>query len=746
MANARRSRLASVAPLAGRWIPCPAHGAGEGVAAVEVLRARFAADVDGADAAQHATWRPTLADGRRPARPSRLLLEPDELSPGELGELGLAPRFQAVGGTLRAQVPLPAGTSLYGTGEVAGPLLRNGRGTVLWNTDAHLYGEHSPSLYQSHPWVLALLPGGEALGLLADSHERGAVLCADDGVELQLEGEPFDLHAVRAARPEDVLRGLARRIGRIEPPPAWALGYHQCRYSYASAAEVLAVADELRARRHPCDAVWLDIDYMDRHRAFTWHPERFPDPTGLVEALHARGLRCVAILDPGVAARDDFDLYREGLEGRHFVLDERGRPALGLVWPGACAFPDFTRAATRRWWADHVERFVRTSGLDGLWVDMNEPAVQHTPLRTLPDSARHRGLGGGSHARFHNLYGTLMARATREGLVRARRRARPFVLTRANHLAGSREAATWTGDNQATWDDLRWTVSMVLNLGLSGQPFSGPDLGGFDGDPDPELFARWFELAAFVPFARGHGEKTTCRKEPWSFGPRVEAVVRRALELRVRLRPTLVSLFQEAARHGLPPWRPLCFADPADARLRSVDDAFLLGADLLVAPVLEPGRERRRVLLPDGAWQPWTPDAEPGEGPREQVARGAVEVAAPLGRTPVFARVGSIAFLGPPGLSFDPAPAGRLELHVFPDADGRARGRLHEIEPERRRPRARTTEWSARLLADGGLDLGAEHGGDLPARAGGLRALVHLPGQATREIELSPDSARRGAG
>jgi alpha-glucosidase len=299
----------------------------------------------------------------------------------------------------------------------------------------------------------------------------------------------------------------------------------------------------------------------------------------------------------------------------------------------------------------------------------------------------------------------------------ARPDARPFVLTRASHLAGSRFAATWTGDNQARWEDLAWSIPMVLNLGLSGQPFSGPDVGGFYGDPDAELFVRWFELGAFLPFFRGHSEKSSCRKEPWAFGEEALAHVRRALERRMRLLPMLYTLFELAARTGLPVARPACFADPTDPDLREVDDTFLLGEDLLVAPVVEPGLGRRSLRLPanPGGWYAFDlgsvldgegsgPGVDSpstiGDGPRtggdgaelggestrlvsHWTGSQQIEVAAPLGTTPCFARAGSILVTGPVRRHTGEADVLRI-WHVFPDRDGLAHGSLYEDDGETR--------------------------------------------------------------
>lgn len=613
---------------------------------------------------------PGLADGRAPARPSFLL--PREFPRALEAAEGVLPRFTASTGEVRARVARGAGSSLYGAGELAGALERSGRTVRFWNTDSYQYDATREHLYQSHPYVLVVHADGRASGWLADSIRRGTLALGVEELVFTFEHEPFELYRIDGPDPLAVTRALAALIGRIAPPPRWALGYHQCRWGYRSAEEMRALALEFRARGIPCDALWFDLDYMDRCRVFTVDQATFPDLGGLTDELRTLGFRSVAILDPGIAVESE--LGAEGSAQDLFVRAADGAPAVGEVWPGKCRFPDFTREDVRAWWSGKVEAFLAGTRLDGLWNDMNEPAVMDGPGKTLPDDCLHAGLdgSGGSHARWHNLYGQLMVQATHAGFVAARPESRPFVLTRASHVSGARFAATWTGDNRATWDHLRWSIPMVLGLALSGQPFSGPDVGGFSDDPDAELFMRWFELASLLPFFRGHGEKPTRRKEPWTFGPETEACVRAAIERRMRLLPTLETLFHECARSGAPVVRPLFCADPADPELRSLDDAYLVGDALLVAPVVQPGATERVVTLPrvPGGWYRFPAGGAP-------CSERTLTVPAPLGTLPLFARAGSILFEHGPRAHTGVAPD-VLVVHVFLDADGRAAGELHE--------------------------------------------------------------------
>jgi alpha-glucosidase len=610
-------------------------------------------------------------DGGRPPQPTPAMLR-------ELPDVGPLPaeararplfsrRSDASGEHREIRIPTTPGTSLYGTGEVAGRLLRNGELTVCWTTDASDYDDESPSLYQAHPWVLAVRPDGTSFGVLADTPSRVEIdLTTDIRFCIPAEVAPFAVYVIESDTPQGVVMMLAELTGRIGMPPRWALGYHQSRWSYDTQDWALNVAREFRERRIPCDCIWLDIDYMDGFRCFTFDPTMFPDPAALNLQLHELGFRSVWMIDPGIKVDENYWVYRRGREDGHFVAWPDGSEYHGTVWPGPCAFPDFTSARTRHWWAGLYADFLAT-GIDGVWNDMNEPAVFDNPQKQPPEDLLHRAdpdLGGhGEHRRYHNIYGMQMVRATLQGIRAARPDQRPFLLTRSNFIGGQRYAATWTGDNTSDWNHLAWSIPMILNLALSGQPFSGPDIGGFGGDCDGRLFARWMGIGALLPFARGHTIKHSGPHEPWAFGPEIEATCLRALERRYRLLPYLYTLFHDAAETGSPIVRPLFFADPTDADLRAADDSFLLGPDILVRAVVTP-HGGCRAPLPPGDWRPWEPCPRPD---------GTADPELPQ----LLFRAGSIVPLGQIIQHTGEAPLDPLTLLVTPGPGG-ARGVLYE--------------------------------------------------------------------
>lgn len=515
------------------------------------------------------------------------------------------------------RIDIDAGTSLYGTGEIAGSLLRNGRKTVCWNTDAYGYTEDLPSLYQSHPWVLAVRADGTSFGVLADTTWRCEIdLTGSDSagasagsIVFRGEGSPYAAYVIDGPNPQEVIKGLGNLVGKMPLPPKWAIGYHQCRYSYYPEARVREIADGFRSRKIPCDVIWFDIDYMDQYKVFTFNKSHFPDPRKLNADLQDMGFNCIWMINPGVKDEPGFWVNDQGDEKKLWVTTSSGETYRGEVWPGWCNFPDYTRPDVREWWQGLYKDFM-AQGIDGVWNDMNEPAIFNVKSKTMPEDNVHKGgqwdYGGvlpqGPHLQYHNVYGMLMAKGTFDGILKANPEVRPFVLTRAGYIGSHRYAATWTGDNSAEWDDLEHSISMALNLGLSGAPFIGPDIGGFNGNGDGKLFARWMGIGSLLPFSRGHTGKGNIDKEPWAFGEEVEKTCRLALERRYRLMPYLYTVFEEASRTGLPVARPLFFADPRDRALRSEDDAFLIGSDVMVVGRVTPERDRA-VATPKGKWQ-----------------------------------------------------------------------------------------------------------------------------------------------
>jgi alpha-glucosidase len=471
-------------------------------------------------------------------------------------------------------------------------------------------------------------------------------------------------------------------------PPLWSFGFQQSRFSYHPESAVMAIADRLRKDKIPADAIYLDIDFQDHHRPFTVDRIQFPHFTQMIADLKKEDFHVVAITDLHIADLPNahYAPYDSGIAGNHFVKNPDGSAYVGKVWPGDSVFPDFTRKSTRKWWGSLYAEFVH-DGISGFWNDMNEPSVFNGPQLTMPGDVNHRIEEPGfqtrtaTHLEIHNVYGMENSRATYDGLLKLSPNERPFVLTRASYAGGQRFAVTWTGDNSSTWNHLRLTTPMLLNLGLSGFGMSGADVGGFIGSPGPELLTKWFELGAFQPIDRDHACDISAEQEIWVHGPEQEAIRRHYIEERYRLMPYLYTAAEEMSRTGMPIVRPLFLEFPDATKDRhpmdlDVSNEFLFGGNLLVAPAIYPEKpDAYPVELPlvdwynywtgekvdGGTWSDGAPALnDPGFIGRKIMIKPQLDV------LPVFIRAGSILPMQPLVQSTSEIPKGPLTLRIYP--------------------------------------------------------------------------------
>jgi alpha-glucosidase len=571
--------------------------------------------------------------------------------------------------------------AIYGLGEKTGHQNRRGRDFTLWNTDvldphstreftAGRAGSDPRSVRTStefDPYYVSIpffyhqshLTGQMAASFI-DNGYRGHYDFTDPcEYRIQFDGGQYTEYVFAGPDMPAILSAYTWLTGRTAPPPLWALGYHQCRWFKYTQDAVEQIATQHRVREIPCDALWLDIDYMDGYRVFTWDKQAFPDVPGMLGRLDEQGFKVITIVDPGIKAEPGYGVFDQARERDVLCKTEGGDTYIGQVWPGSTAFPDFVTKRARDWWGELNAAHVR-SGLAGIWNDMNEPATG-----TIPADRMRFGGGQYSHERYHNQYALLMAMGTTAGLLAAMPERRTFVLSRAGSAGIQRYAANWLGDNLSRWDHLWLSMPMASGLGISGQAFVGADIGGFQGNSNAELYLRWMQYGVLTPFCRNHSEIGNVDQYAWTWGAVIEEWVRDAIRLRYRLMPYLYATFLRAAESGAPVQRPLVFDYQYDPTVRDIDDEFLLGPDLLVAPVLAPGCTARQVYLPTGTWYDWH-SAEVVEGGTFRV------VPTPMQTIPIFARGGSVIPMWPEA---PPSTAGyhpsAIELHLFvPTADG----------------------------------------------------------------------------
>lgn len=562
-----------------------------------------------------------------------------------------------IGEQATAYKQLQQGERFIGLGEKTGPLDRKGNAYQNWNTDAYGYHGGSDPLYCSTPFFIGI-HHRQVYGIFLDnsyktffnfgaSNNRFSSFSCDSG--------EMNYYFIAGGNVAEIISHYTWLTGRMEMPPQWSIGYQQCRYSYYPDKEVLSVARTFREKDIPADVIVLDIHYMDKYKIFTWDTKNFPDPKGLLDKLKEAGFEVVLMCDPGIKEEKGYHTYDDGADKDVFLKYPDGSYYTGQVWPGWCHFPDFTNPKTRSWWQEQLKQYA-SLGVKGYWNDMNEIA---TWGHALPENLQFDFEGqGATTRRGRNVFGFQMARSTYEGTKNLLNGYRPFNLTRSAFSGIQRYAAVWTGDNVSYDEHMLLGVRLVNSLGLTGVAFAGYDAGGFVGDANTKLYARWISIAALSPFFRGHTMINTRDAEPWSYGEEVEQIARNFIKLRYQLLPYIYSLFHEAETTGKPVQRSLAidytFIDLVYNH--AYHNQYLFGPSILVAPV-ESIKDLMKVFLPEGEWYSLYTGAK-YQGNQE------LFVECPIHRLPVFIKSGALI----PGRKAGrntAAPTDELILHFY---------------------------------------------------------------------------------
>jgi alpha-glucosidase len=581
----------------------------------------------------------------------------------------------------------------YGLGEKAARLDKRRGFFVNWNSDTPGYSEGKDPIYQTIPFYVGLQDGA-AYGIFFDNSYRSYF---DFGRSSQqrawfgAEGGEMNYYFFYGPSIKKILNRYTDLTGHLPLPPMWALGNQQSRWSYYPETMIEEVVRQYRGRDLPLDVIHLDIDYMQGYRVFTFDPKRFPDPKSFADKLASQGVKIITIVDPGVKYQPPakngpsitltkpelepqdqrYYVFDQGLQKSYFQHRQNGELFIPRVWPGESVFVDYTLPDARRWWGD-LHRAYLDNGVAGIWNDMNEPSdfVDQSGKNQIDVVSFDEGENS-MHAKNRNVFALLEARATYEGLERLQPNKRPYVITRAGYAGIQRYSTMWTGDTNSTWDALALNIPMFTTLGLSGEPFIGSDVGGFIGRGNGELLVRAYQISFLAPFCRNHKVIDGYDQEPWRFGKYYEDIIRKYLKLRYQLLPFLYTTLEEAHRSGTPLFRPLMLNYQDDPNTYNLDDEFMIGEDLLVAPIVRPDVTERLVYLPKGIWYDfWTNKKYPGGT--------MVRVEAPLETAPMFVRGGAIIPLGPQMNYVGEKPLDPITFAIYPDDNGSASTELYE--------------------------------------------------------------------
>jgi alpha-glucosidase len=553
---------------------------------------------------------------------------------------------------------LQPGERFVGLGEVLGNLDKRGSGFTLNNTDTYKYGDPRLSMYTSIPFYIGMHTQ-VMYGLFYHNTYKTFFnfgLSTPGFSSITADGGDVDYFFIHDADMAGILKHYTALTGRMPLPPKWSIGYHQSRCSYYPQQQVELLAENFRKKELPIDCIVLDADYLFEYEPFRINTQRFPDLRSMATRLKKMGIELTASVNPGIKIDTTYAAYHDGLKQDVFIKYADGSKFTSDIWPNTNHFPDFTKPASRAWWRDQM-KFLPEHGVHGYWNDMNEPAVggSYLPDNLLFDFDGRKA----TSLEAKNLYGFLMARSSYEAAVKYGGNRRPFVLTRSGFAGVQRYAAVWTGDNTAKDEHLLGGALLNTQMGLSGVPFVGDDIGGYIGPASKELFTRWMQVGMFSPFARNHKEAWSHANEPWAFGEETEAIARAFMKFRYRLMPYLYSAFYEAAQTGMPIARSLCMYFPFDEKVYHplYQYQFMCGPALLVVPVSS-SEKMKSFYLPAGNWYNLYTD-EKMEGARE------LQTQVPMHQIPLFVKESSMIPMQTDVLSANEKPSDTLRLHVY---------------------------------------------------------------------------------
>ncbi len=522
---------------------------------------------------------------------------------------------------------------VYGLGQNIRGMNKRGYVYESFCTDDPNHTPDKKALYGAHNFLV--VKGVDTWGMYIDfpghvSYDVG--FNHSDELTVNVKETHFDIYFFRGAI-TDIITTFRKMIGKSYVPPKWAFGYQQSRWSYEDHDSVMAIADRFDEEDIPCDAIYLDIDYMEDYKDFTISDIRFPNFNNFVQTLKERGFKLIPIIDAGVKIEPGYDVYEQGIEKDYFVNDHEGHPFVAAVWPGKVHFPDFLNAKARMWFGDFYHKML-DMGIEGFWNDMNEPAIFYSEKRlkeaiefvkqqegknldintffklkdkilNLSNSVKdyksmYHKLDGQivNHYDVHNLFGYNMTRSAAEGFKRYNPNKRFFMLTRSSHIGMAKHSGIWTGDNHSWWEHLKLNIQMMPGLNMAGFLYSGADTGGFGGNVSPDLLVRWTQFSVFTPLLRNHSAMGTRRQEPWEVGAQAKIALRNAIRMRYALIPYLYSEFMKANLNATMLFSPIAFAYE-DKHSQKVEDQLLFGDSLMLTPIYEQNATGRVVYLPE---------------------------------------------------------------------------------------------------------------------------------------------------
>ncbi|CAF3879344.1 unnamed protein product [Rotaria magnacalcarata] len=595
-----------------------------------------------------------------------------------------------------------------------------------WNTNANNYGSHPFYIVMEQLPNSDSLPSGNMHGvLLLNSNAMDYSFSSLPSLTIRTIGGILDFFVFLGPKPEQVIQQYTWLVGRSILPPYWSLGFQLARWDYSNLTHMQMVVKRNRDAGIPLDIQYADIDYMDARKIFTVDPNHYDGLKEYFAQLNADGVRTIVILDPGMI--DDQLYYQptiQGIEEDVFIKwDNRSTLVKGSCWPGDVFFPDFFLNRTYIWWSRWISDFRRVNvSFDGLWIDMNEPALfdtnndapwnwwltgsNHTlkcpqnqwedpPYRTkavfrydgndnraarISDRTMCMSVRQGEidletgqpkyrHYDVHSLYGWSQTKPTLD-IMRSITGKRSLVLPRSTFVGSGQWSGHWLGDNDAEWHEMKRSLVGMVEFNWFGIPFNGADICGFGGTPTEEMCIRWMQVGAFYPFSRNHNVQGTPDQDPASWSTSAVPIMASALRIRYTLLPYYYTLFYRAHTQGSTVIRPLFHEYPTDKVTLDIFLQFLIGSHLMIAPVTDNGTRQVQVYIPSSPWYNYY------TGSKILVQKQWITMEAPLDTIPILLRGGTILPTQGYANNTKFSREQPFGLMIIMDSDGNADGEL----------------------------------------------------------------------
>ena len=523
----------------------------------------------------------------------------------------------------------------FGLGEKTGKLDRRGESYKMWNSDKPCYSTVEDPLYKSIPFFMS-------------SYRYGIFLDNTYKTEFKFGTESRDYYSFEAPDGEmiyyfifgkdykEIMTQYVGLTGKPIMPPRWARG------ALTSEQVSYEIARGYRERGIPCDVIYQDIGWVQNLQDFEWRKPNYRNPRKMIADLDSMGFKVILSQDPIISQRNEKQ-WREADSLGYFVKDVTTGKTYDMPWPwgGNCGVVDFTMPEVADWWGEYQQKPL-DDGAAGFWTDMGEPAWSNEESTERLVMKHHLGM----HDEIHNVYGLTWDKVVKEQFEKRNPDKRIFQMTRSAYAGLQRYTFGWTGDSGCADDVLKgWAqmanqIPVLLSAGLGVILFTTTDISGYCGDiydypAMAELFTRWIQMGIFNPLSRIHHEGNNA-VEPWLFGPVAEANAKAAVELKYSLLPYIYTYAREAHDLGLPIMRPMVMEFPMDTETYSLDNQFMYGEELLVAPVVKKSARTRNLYLPEGVWIDFN------DKKTEYAGEQWTTVAAPLDVIPMFVRKGSI--------------------------------------------------------------------------------------------------------